>query len=312
MRTPSRRRSLTHVAAILVAGLALTACIPSIPQPPSPTASDPAPTSTAAPADASLDDYLTAATADGGDAEGASSGDAVAPGSGGTVTVTDRAIAVNGGSVEIVVSAAEPFSSVLVGVGPTSASSTTPTAWPGSYEIALGAPTTSSSIVVTLSQSPPSTEFSVVVAVVDESGSTSSTDATAISVVEVGTGDVQVSVSWNEDVDVDLYVVDPNGETIYYGATTSSSGGELDLDSNPACSIDGIRNENVTWPTGEAPSGTYEVRLNLYADCDIDRTSWVVTVQAIGRTYRWEGILEAPGLGGSEDAGILVGRFDVL
>ncbi|GAA2170691.1 hypothetical protein GCM10009846_01980 [Agrococcus versicolor] len=311
MRTTSRRRPLAALAAILVAGIALTGCIPSIPQPPSPTTSDAGPTSTTPPADASIDDYLTAATADGGDAEGASVGDAVTPGSGSTVTVTDRAIAVNGGSVEIVVSADEPFSSVHVGVGPTSASSTTPTAWPGSYEIDLGAPTTSTSIVVTLSQSPPTTDFSVIVAVADDAGTTSSTDATAISVVEVGTGDVQVSVSWNEDVDADLYVVDPNGDTIYYGSTTSPSGGELDLDSNPSCSIDGIRNENVTWPTGEAPSGTYEVRLNLYADCDIDRTSWVVTVQAIGRTYRWEGILEAPGLGGGEEAGILVGRFDV-
>lgn len=306
----SRRRPLTAVAAILAAAVALTGCIPSIPQPPSPTTSSD-PTTSQAPTDASLDEYLTAATAAGGSAVGSESGDAVSGGQGGAVQTTDSAIAVNGGSIEITVEADEPFDTVLVGAGSTTVGSAAPTAWPGSYEIDLGSATTSTSIVVTVSQAPPSSEFSVVVAVVGIDGTVSAVDATNVSIVEVGTGDVQVSVSWNEDVDVDLYVVDPNGETVYYGSTTSSSGGELDLDSNPACSIDGIRNENVTWPTGEAPSGTYEVRLNLYADCDIDQTSWVVTVQAIGRTYRWEGVLEAPGLGGGEEAGILIARFDV-
>ncbi|SDH65692.1 hypothetical protein [Agrococcus jejuensis] len=306
----SHRRPLAVAAAILAAAVALTGCIPSIPQPPSPTTTSD-PTTTQPPADASLDDYLTAATAEGGAAVGSASGDAVAGGEGGAVQTSDSAIAVNGGSIEIVVESDVPFDTVLVGAGSTTVGSATPTAWPGSYEIALGAATTSTSIVVTVSQAPPSTEFSVVVAVVGTDGTVSAVDATNVSIVEVGTGDVQVSVSWNEDVDVDLYVVDPNGETIYYGATTSSSGGELDLDSNPSCQIDGIRNENVTWPLGEAPSGTYEVRLNLYADCNIDQTSWVVTVQAIGRTYRWEGVLEAPGRGGGEDEGILIARFDV-
>lgn len=309
MRT-TRRRSLALAGTLAAAAVALTACIPSIPQPPSPTTSSD-PTTTQAPTDASLDEYLTAATAEGGAAVGSASDDAVTGGQGGAVQTTDSAIAVNGGSIEIVVTADEPFDSVLVGAGSTTVGSAAPTAWPGSYEIDLGSATTSTSIVVTVSQAPPSTEFSVVVAVVGTDGTVSAVDATNVSIVEVGTGDVQVSVSWNEDVDVDLYVVDPSGETVYYGSTTSTSGGELDLDSNPACSIDGIRNENVTWPTGEAPSGTYEVRLNLYADCDIDQTSWVVTVQAIGRTYRWEGVLEAPGLGGGEEAGILIARFDV-
>lgn len=307
----SRRRP-PAIAAVLAAAVALTGCIPSIPQPPSPTpttSSDP--TTTQAPSDASLDQYLTAATAEGGAAVGSTSGEAVAGGQGAAVQTTDSAIAVNGGSIEIVVEADAPFDTVLVGAGSTTVGSAPPTAWPGSYEIDLGSATTSTSVVVTVAQAPPSTEFSVVVAVVGADGTVSAVDATNVSIVEVGTGDVQVSVSWNEDVDVDLYVVDPNGETIYYGSPSSSSGGDLDLDSNPSCSIDGIRNENVTWPLGEAPSGTYEVRLNLYADCGIDQTSWVVTVQAVGRTYRWEGVLEAPGLGGGEEAGILIARFDV-
>src|SRR5207237_4273195 len=43
------------------------------------------------------------------------------------------------------------------------------------------------------------------------------------------TGDVQVSVSWDAPSDVDLHVVDPSGEEIFYGNPASASGGQLDV-----------------------------------------------------------------------------------
>ena len=45
-------------------------------------------------------------------------------------------------------------------------------------------------------------------------------------------GDVQVSVSWDAPSDVDLHVVEPSGEDIYYGHPASATGGQLDVDSN--------------------------------------------------------------------------------
>ncbi|MET0390555.1 MAG: hypothetical protein ABW321_31575 [Polyangiales bacterium] len=45
-------------------------------------------------------------------------------------------------------------------------------------------------------------------------------------------GDVQVTVSWNSGADIDLYVTDPSGATLYYNEQhkRSSIGGHLDHD----------------------------------------------------------------------------------
>ena len=56
-------------------------------------------------------------------------------------------------------------------------------------------------------------------------------------VTTVGTGDVQVSVSWDVSNDIDLHVVDPNGFEIYWDDDTSPEGGTLDLDSNAGCAV---------------------------------------------------------------------------
>ena len=90
---------------------------------------------------------------------------------------------------------------------------------------------------------------------------------------------MQVSVSWNSNADVDLYVVEPaGGEEIYYGDQQSAAGGSLDLDSNAACSGDNVRNENITYPNS-ALRGTYTVRVNLWADCGAASTDYVVTIR---------------------------------
>ena len=49
------------------------------------------------------------------------------------------------------------------------------------------------------------------------------------------TGQVQATLRWTGTADMDLHVIDANGEEIYFGASASSSGGELDLDKIPGC-----------------------------------------------------------------------------
>jgi hypothetical protein len=84
----------------------------------------------------------------------------------------------------------------------------------------------------------------------------------------VGTGDVRVTLSWNDTNDLDLHVIDPTGEEIYYANATSASGGQLDIDANAACGNPTTTPvENIFWAAGTAPPGTYTVLVNYWANC---------------------------------------------
>ena len=78
------------------------------------------------------------------------------------------------------------------------------------------------------------------------------------------TGDVQVSLIWNNYNDLDLHVVCPSGERIFFDNRNSKCGGELDVDMNvkPA-SRKPV--ENVYWAGNKAPRGTYKVYIHHYA-----------------------------------------------
>ena len=71
-------------------------------------------------------------------------------------------------------------------------------------------------------------------------------------------GDVQISLMWENYNDLDLHVVCASGERIHGGNKKSECGGELDVDAN-------VRPEtkkpveNVVWPGVTAPPGSYQV-----------------------------------------------------
>ena len=133
-----------------------------------------------------------------------------------------------------------------------------------------------------------------------------------INITQVLTGDVQVNVHWDTDNDVDLHVVAPNGEEIFWAQPDGASGGQLDLDSNAACYIDGINNENIYWPTGGAPEGEYIVRVDLWASCDNQDVEYKVTVVLGGTDVSvYDGsFVPADADGGGAGAGVEVTRFD--
>ena len=90
--------------------------------------------------------------------------------------------------------------------------------------------------------------------------------------MQAGTGLLQVSLSWDQENDVDLHLIDPSGEEIYYGNPVSVTGGQLDVDSNAGCSIDNINNENIYYEDSSdvtIPSGEYEVLVNLWSNCSV-------------------------------------------
>jgi Domain of unknown function (DUF6777) len=81
---------------------------------------------------------------------------------------------------------------------------------------------------------------------------------------DVGTGDVQITLEWASDSDLDLHVIEPDGTEIdYTNPGPSSTGGQLDVDSNIECENDGGV-ENVFWPVSGAPSGDFHINVHGY------------------------------------------------
>nr|ABB84839.1 uncharacterized protein [uncultured delta proteobacterium DeepAnt-32C6] len=156
----------------------------------------------------------------------------------------------------------------------------------------------------------PPTDLSLRVALRDVIGNVSPASEVSYSVTAVGSGDIQVSVAWDTPTDLDLHVVEPTGCELYYGNRNCSSGGELDLDSNPACSIDGINVENTFWPTGQAPGGEYTVMVDFYSDCCSCGALYTVTLTYCGKTEVIQGQF-APNTDdhGSQGDGVTVATF---
>lgn len=122
-------------------------------------------------------------------------------------------------------------------------------------------------------------DFVILVAILDNNGKVSEVIEKSVELIEVGTGQLQISLSFDNAKDVDLHVIEPNGEHIYYGNSLSENGGELDLDSNPGCSLDYVNNENITY-SEEAfvEAGTYTVYVDLFENCDPEvATNYVVS-----------------------------------
>lgn len=96
--------------------------------------------------------------------------------------------------------------------------------------------------------------------------------------------DVQVSLMWNNYNDLDLHVVCPSGERIHGGNRKSSCNGELDVDANVR--PDSRKPiENVVWPEGQAPAGTYQVFVHYYKKHKKRRSKDPTKFQVIANAY---------------------------
>jgi hypothetical protein len=159
------------------------------------------------------------------------------------------------------------------------------------------------------------------VSVGDNAGNVSSVHTATLSRVDAGTGVLQISLTFDKDTDLDLYLVEPNGEVIYYGNSTSANGGLLDLDSNPGCWIDGVNNENITYDSqATIESGTYTVRVNNYSDCVGQQVNYILTaryngslIPVSGNTNPYNGSFAAgTATGGGQSAGTVIYTFNIM
>ncbi len=105
----------------------------------------------------------------------------------------------------------------------------------------------------------------------------------------LGTGDVQVTLTWNTATDQDLHVIDPSNTEIFFGNPTSPTGGQLDFDDQ-----DGFGPENIFWPLGIAPQGRYRVQVVYFAGSGATQVTVIVKRSNVpSETFR--STLQVPG-----------------
>lgn len=112
-----------------------------------------------------------------------------------------------------------------------------------------------------------------------------------VSFVESKTGALDIKLVFSNAKDIDLHLIMPSGAEIYYGnrggnvelADGSVISYGLDHDSNAACYIDNLNNENIYIPAELIENGTYTVKVNMYSNCDASiPTSWSIVARYKG------------------------------
>lgn len=124
-----------------------------------------------------------------------------------------------------------------------------------------------------------------------------------------GTGDVHVALMWHDTNDVDLHVITPSGEEIYYSHKKSRCGGELDVDMNAGSRLSREPVENVFWPVDGAPHGTYRVKIHMYKQRE-GASSYEVMTKVGGREQRFRGRIDGGGWFSSSESEIEITTFD--
>lgn len=99
-------------------------------------------------------------------------------------------------------------------------------------------------------------EANSLIPVIDAAGGEWSLDPRLVAKLDT---DVRIVIEWtNDDADIDLWVIEPNGEKVFYGTATSSAGGHISNDMT-----DGYGPEE--YAIRRAPNGEYRVRIDGYS-----------------------------------------------
>jgi len=127
----------------------------------------------------------------------------------------------------------------------------------------------------------------------------------------VGIGAINVRLDWRAEADLDLWVIDPCNNKIFWDDTSAKckgSWGKLDLDNKCSGIVLG-RPENIFWQSNPPP-GTYKVYVDYYGDCNNAGTvHYTVTWWIDGKAYSKSGTI-SPSVGiGTEGDEVLVTTF---
>ncbi len=104
------------------------------------------------------------------------------------------------------------------------------------------------------------------------------------------TGAIQVSLAWNNGNDLDLHVVTPRRERIFFGHRLSACHGQLDVDMNAGGPLSQQPVENVFWAQKRAPYGRFHVFVHHFATYGgPDPTAFEVHVLIDGQQQKFTG-----------------------
>jgi len=125
-------------------------------------------------------------------------------------------------------------------------------------------------------------EFCITCRVYDASGNVSNERDACFTVLQLGTGSLQISLTWDNDSDQDLIVYSPNGDTVHRPRPVSPDGGVLDREDG-----DGYGPENIYWEN-EAPDGVYTISVADHSGND-ETSNFIVTVNSQGIFRKFTG-----------------------
>jgi hypothetical protein len=226
-----------------------------------------------------LAQWLTAVTSPERDSVGDYAGSgAQAPGVGGPLLSVDASAAAwIGGRVVLEIAADRPLSRVQV-----SAAGHT-----GHYSVPILPPTAELHLLLDLSDQWPAGLEQVELRVIGEGQAGLGPQvAVPLTAAPLSGGEVQAVLRWQGSADLDLEVIDPQGEVIHFADRASPSGGWLERDANPVCNP-AAREETVRWVPGGAPAGAYLARVRRFESCDSAGGGFTLelTVDGVLQTY---------------------------
>ena len=108
-------------------------------------------------------------------------------------------------------------------------------------------------------------------------------------------GDVEITLTWDNLNDIDLHCIDPHGQHIFYGTTPQTqplfrTDGVLDVDQNRGPPYTQHPVEHIYFQHGHAPAGRYQVYVDHFAlHGGLDPTRFQVTVKEYGRFRSYDG-----------------------
>jgi hypothetical protein len=111
---------------------------------------------------------------------------------------------------------------------------------------------------------------------------------------EAKTGDIRISLKWNNRNDLDLVVEPPVGSVIWFNNRRFVLGGELDVDMNREPPYSTAPVENIYWAVGTAANGTYRIWVSHHANNgDSDPTTFYIEMMEFGKIHQFSGSISS-------------------